>query len=95
MTVGGMGRVPAGWVPSAVGRARGWRRCSLSSLIEWPWLARMSQWAGSVEVSSREGLVAGLGLMAKRCLSELWTALRISAKVGARARSGPHWSWGC
>ena len=82
-----------GPLSEGTGMARGLRRCSLSSWIEWPWLARMSQWDGVVEVSSREGLVAGLGLMAKRCLSELWTALRISSKVGARARRGPHWSW--
>lgn len=86
--------MPSGWAPSSgEGGARGLRRCSLSSLMEWPWLARMSQWEGSVEDSSRAGLVAGLGLRAKRCLSELWTALRISGKVGARERSGPHWSW--
>jgi hypothetical protein len=97
-----MGSEPSGMVPDAVssseegeaeGRASGLRRCSLSSLMLWPWLARISQWVGSVEDSSSDGLVAGLGLMAKRFLSELWTASRISGKVGARERSGPHCSW--
>jgi hypothetical protein len=97
-----MGSEPSGTVPDAAsssaseeaeGRASGLRRCSLSSLMLWPWLARISQWVGLVDDSSSDGLVAGLGLMAKRFLSELWTASRISGKVGARERSGPHCSW--
>ena len=88
-TVGGMGRLPSGIGSEA---ERGLRRCSLSSLMLWPWLARISQWAGSVVVSEREGLVTGLGFRAKRCLSLSRTAERMSGKVGARERMGGYWS---
>lgn len=92
-TVRGTATLPSGTFPSASGMASGRSNPpSLSSLMLCPWFARMSQCDGSVDDSSSDGFVAGLGRSEKRCLSESRTAARISAKVGARVRMGGHWS---
>ena len=66
---------------------------SESSFIEWPWLARMSQSEKAVVSVEREGLVSGLGLMAKRFFSLVSMTCLSSGKVMLRFLRGPHVSW--
>lgn len=71
----------------------------------WPWLARMSQAAGSGSFSpspppsllpvAEAAFRFGLSLMANRCLLLPATAALMSATVGLRARMRGHWSCVC
>jgi len=55
-----------------------------STAILCPWLARITQSEGSVDVGSGAVVSFGLGFMENRCLALSLTAVRISSKVTLR-----------
>lgn len=52
-----------------------------SRAMLWPWLARITQSAGSSELRSGGVFKDGLGFIEKRCLALSETAVRMSSKV--------------
>lgn len=72
----------------------GVRSAEDSIAMLWPWLARMSQSEGVIEVGSGAGERRGLSFRAKRCLLLSLTAVRMSSKVTLRDLRRFHWSWG-
>lgn len=58
-----------------------------------PWLARMSQSEGVVEVGCGVGFMVGLGFIEKRCLGEFKTASLISVRVAWRERRRGYFSF--
>lgn len=60
----------------------------------WPWLARMSQSEGVVEVGEGAGEREVLSFRAKRCLLLSLTEVRMSSKVTLMDLRRFHWSWG-